>query len=118
MDPKLLHFCFERKILLDKEVMNVFEEMKDLELAKGILDKIVFQFNQRVITKGFFSDNKYQLNDLLSYHTGRSKELIQEVFKKLGLEAIESPKEKQISRVEEGVGLIGVYQNTYEKKNA
>ena len=115
MDPKLLHFCFERKILLDKEVMNVFEEMKDLELAKGILDKIVFQFNQRVITKGFFSDNKYQLNDLLSYHTGRSKELIQEVFKKLGLETIESPKEKQISRVEEGVRLIGVYQNTPKK---
>ena len=54
MDNQLLSFCSERKILLDKEVMRVFQEMEDLTLAKGILDKILFQFNQKIITKGFF----------------------------------------------------------------
>ena len=115
MDNQLLEFCSERKILLDKEVMVVFQEMDDLDLAKGILDKILFQFNQKIITKGFFSDNKNQLNDLLSYHTGKSKELIGEVFNKLGLE-IDSLEEKGIvERKNDGINLLGVYQNTPKK---
>ena len=115
MDNQLLNFCSERKILLDKEVMRVFQEMEDLTLAKGILDKILFQFNQKIITKGFFSDNKNQLNDLLSYHTGKSKELIEDVFKKLGLEVDVEKSEEVVKKRSSDVNLLGVYQNTPRK---
>ncbi len=117
MDVELLQFCSSRRILVDKKVLEVLEKLGDLNFAKNFLDKIVFQFNQRIITKGFFSDNKYQLNDLLSYHTGKSKELIKKFFDELNIEILENNYLTNANKesVEKTVNLFKIYQNTPKK---
>jgi len=122
MNYELLQFCSSRGILVDKQVLQVLEVSGNLDLSKRLLDKIILQFNQKIITKGFFSDNKHQLYDLLSYHSGKDKELIQNIFINLGLtfnqEIIDSnKKEKSIDVLEDnfGVNLLRIYQNTPKK---
>ena len=55
MDPKqLLKFCLEKGLLVDKEVLNLFNETKDIESVKLIIEKIRNHTKQNVITKNIF----------------------------------------------------------------
>jgi len=39
-NQEILRFCLEKGFLLDKEVLSLFNETQDIEVAKLILDKI------------------------------------------------------------------------------
>lgn len=116
MKIEMLKFCSEKGILVDKYVLEVLESIEDFEIARGILEKITFQFNQKIITKGFFIDNKHQLKDLLSYHSGEKKELIETAFNKLGLSFFDDEVEgvKEI-REEANLKPIKLFQNNPRK---
>lgn len=113
MKAEMLQFCSEKGILVDKYVLEVLESINDFQISKNILEKITFQFNQKIITKGFFIDNQYQLKDLLSYHSGEKKELMEIAFKKLGLvfsdEVVKEIKE------ESNLKPIKLFQNNPKK---
>lgn len=79
---KILNFCLEKGILLDKEVLNMFSESVDFESAKLIIEKIRQQTQRKLITKEVFN-NKEQMNNLFSALSEDKKEKLKI---KLGLE--------------------------------
>ena len=113
---EVLKFCLSKGILIDKIVLEALESIGNFEISKNILEKIEFQFNQKVITKGFFIDNQHQLKDLLSFHTGENKELIQIAFQKLGIDVNNIEISKEIEgKKENSVNLLKIYQNNPRK---
>ena len=56
MDTReILNFCIEKGLLLDREVLNLFEESVDSESAKLIIEKIREQTRTKVITKTYMT---------------------------------------------------------------
>ncbi len=64
MDPKqLLKFCLENGLLVDKDVLNLFDETKDLDSVKLIIGKIKNYTHQNIITKNIFYEHKDKVNE-------------------------------------------------------
>ena len=63
---EILKFCLERGFLLDKEVLNLFDETNDVEAVKLIVERIKDSTNQRIITKNLFNQNKEKVVQILS----------------------------------------------------
>jgi len=59
MDQKeLLKFCVEKGILIDKEVLSLFEDSEDIDSVKLVLEQIQKQTKQRILTKNVFDEHK------------------------------------------------------------
>ena len=70
MDPKqILKFCLENCSLVDKEVLNLFDETQDIDSVKLMIEKIKNHTNQNVITKNIFMKKKRKLtNFFMIFH--------------------------------------------------
>ncbi len=80
---EILNFCIKKGLLLDKEVLNLFSDVTDINSVKLIIESIKEKTQQRVITKDIFNNNS-----LLSIFSGLPKENQQNLEKlkiKLGL---------------------------------
>jgi len=91
-DKKLLKYCLEKGLLLDKEVLEMFSETKDLESVKLIIEKIRNHTQQRIITKNIFDSNKEQVVKFFSTLPEESQKSLEKFKIKLGL-SIEISKE-------------------------
>jgi len=58
MEPKeILKFCLEQGLLVDKDVLGLFSESKDIDSVKLMIERIKNQTQQKIITKELFIKN-------------------------------------------------------------
>lgn len=96
-EKEILRFCLERGLLLDKDVLNLFREIEDVEAVKMVLEKVKTETKQHIITKSVFA-NKSQVNELFLKLPEESQKKLMKLKINLGL-SIEISKE--ISEAEE-----------------
>ncbi len=89
---EIIKFCLERGFLLDKEVLNLFNETEDTESVKLIIEKIRNSTNQRIITKNLFNQNKERVFQILSTLPQENQQQLEKLKVKMGL-SIEISKE-------------------------
>jgi DNA polymerase II small subunit len=95
MDTKqILKFCLENGLLVDKEVLSMFNETQDIESVKLIIEKIKNFTKQNVITKEVFYENKEKVNEFFYDLPQKNQKELENLKIKLGL-SIEISREKQ-----------------------
>ena len=86
MDPKeILNFCIGKGILLDNEVLRLFQETKDFDSVKLILEKIIEHTHKKIITKNIFQENKEKVINFFLDLPSDKQEGLEELKIKLGL---------------------------------
>lgn len=96
MDAKqILKFCLEKGLLVDKDVLNLFNETTDVESVKLIIEKIKNCTNQNVITKNVFYENKDKVNEFFYGLPPKNQKELEKLKIQLGL-SIEISREKQL----------------------
>jgi DNA polymerase II small subunit len=96
---EILNFCTEKKVLLDKDLLDLFSGSENLDSAKMIIEKIRSVTNKNFITKEVLSSNKEDLQNIFFEQKG-SKEILRELTIKLGINLEISAKTSNI--VEKG----------------
>ena len=116
----MLQFCNQKGILLDKYIMGFLEEIGDTSISKNLLERIVFQYKQKIITKSFFINNPKRVIEILSNYKGNDGSIIENFFKNLGInldivkgQNIETP--INIELKEGNVNINKIYQNKPRK---
>ena len=84
-NQEILRFCLEKGFLLDKEVLNIFNETSDVESIKMIMEKIRDTTHQRIITKSLFNQNKEKVFQILSALPKENQQNLEGLKIKLGL---------------------------------
>ena len=85
MNQEMLQFCNQKGILLDKSIIKLLEEIEDVNISKNLLERIVFQYKQKIITKSFFINNQRRIIEILSNYKGDDREVIENFFINLGI---------------------------------
>jgi DNA polymerase II small subunit len=81
----ILKFCLEKGLLVDTEVLNLFNDVQDLDSVKLIMEKIKSDTNQNMITRNVLEKNKENVNRFI-VGLPEEKQKVLEKFKiKLGL---------------------------------
>ena len=84
MDKKeILNFCFEKGILLDNDVLNIFNESTDSEMIRIVLEKVKENTHSNFITKNVFLEGIRKFDNSFS---GGDKKVLEKIKDKLGLE--------------------------------
>lgn len=119
---EILHFCIQKGLLLDEEVLKLFSEASDLDSVKLIIEKIRTHTQKRIITKNLFDENKEQVCRVFSTLPQENQRQLEKLKIKLGLsieisKEIEKPvmKETDFSR---GVEVSSVFSETQKKIEA
>lgn len=95
MDSKqLLKVCLENGLLVDKDVLNLFNGAKDINSVKLIIDKLKNYTRQNIITKNIFYEHKEKVNEFFYELPQKSQKELENFKIKLGL-SIEISREKQ-----------------------
>ncbi|MFH1503253.1 MAG: metallophosphoesterase [Candidatus Diapherotrites archaeon] len=102
---KILKFCLEKGLLLDRDALNLFSETSDTESVKLIIEKIRTSTKQNIITKNIFYENKGEINKFFSDLPKEKQEGLESLKINLGL-SIEISREKSIAS-EEKKGIYG-----------
>jgi len=96
MDTKeILKFCMENGLLLDKDVLGLFQEVGDVESIKLIINKMKGHTHQKIITKTLFEENKEKVNKFFLELPKENQKSLEVLKIKLGL-SIEISREKEI----------------------
>jgi len=86
MNPQeILKFCLERGLLLDRDVLNLFNETNDEESVKLIIQRMKESTNQKIITKSLFNQNKEKVFQILSTLPKENQQQLEGLKIKLGL---------------------------------
>ena len=105
-NQEILKFCLQKGFLLDKEVLNLFNETTDIESVKLVIEKIKESTHQSIITKNLFNQNKEKVFQIFSTLPKENQQQLESLKIKLGLsieishefsEKKEEKKENQIS---------------------
>jgi len=91
---KILNFCLEKGLLIDSEILGLFENEKDIESIKLIIEKINNSSQTKIITKDFLKTNYAQIDKLFSTLPSQNKKVLEKLKIKLGL-SIEISKESE-----------------------
>ncbi len=98
LDTKeILTFCLKKGILLDKDVLNLFEEVGDTETVKLVIEKVGQYTRKRIITKNLFNENREEVNAVFSSLPEERQKKIENLKIKLGL-SIEIEKEINVQQ--------------------
>ncbi len=90
---EILSFCFEKGILIDKEILNLFGETNDVDSIKLILERITGYTQKKIITKNVFDENKEKVTQFFSTLPTENQKKLEKLKISLGL-SIEISKEK------------------------
>ncbi|MEN7982691.1 MAG: metallophosphoesterase [Nanoarchaeota archaeon] len=93
----ILKFCLQKGVLVDKDILNLFNETGDLDSIKLIIEKIKSQTQTKIITKNTFETNKEKFNDFFLNLPEENKKSFESLKIKLGLN-IEISKEFSIEK--------------------
>lgn len=91
---KILKFCLEKGLLLDKEALNLFSETSDTESVKLIIEKIRNSTKQNIITKNLFYENRGKITQFFSDLPQANQKGLESLKINLGL-SIEISRERQ-----------------------
>jgi len=97
MDKEILKFCVDKGLLLDKDLLNLFCEEKNLDSIKLILEKIQTHTNKRVITRDVFFKNRKRVSEAFNALPEEHQKKLEKLKIKLGL-SIEISKEVSIEK--------------------
>jgi DNA polymerase II small subunit len=117
---EILRFCLEKGLLIDKEVLNLFDGLADVESAKIIIERISETTNQKIINRNTFYQHKDKVEDFFS---SLSEDKTEKIKIKLGL-SIEiskeivsgNPRTLEKSESEKGTVRIESMNSTIGKK--
>jgi DNA polymerase II small subunit len=90
---KILKFCLEKGLLLDKDALDLFSNTCDTESVKLIIEKIKSSTKQKIITKNIFYENKGEIIKFFSDLPKETQKELESLKINLGL-SIEISKEK------------------------
>ena len=107
---EILTFCLEKGLLLDKSILNIFNEMGDVETAKLFIEKIGEYTHKRVITRNLIDENKEEVTKIFSTLPLERQQKIENLKIKLGL-SIEISKEIEIQKQEDKILKLTDFQN-------
>ncbi len=82
---EILQFCLEKGLLVDKEVLDLFDDNSDFESVKIIIEKIKNKTNQNMITKNLFYNNKEEVNQVFLELPEENQRKLEKFKIKLGL---------------------------------
>ena len=85
MNKEILEFCLGKGILLDKEVLSLFNEISDMESLKLIIEKIKSNTSQKIITKEIFNKNREQVSRFFLELPKEKQKKLEKLKIKLGL---------------------------------
>lgn len=85
MHNEILQFCLEKGLLVDKEVLDLFDSEGDFESIKIIIEKIKHKTHQNIITKNLFSSNREQVSQVFSELPEEKQRKLESLKIKLGL---------------------------------
>ena len=86
MNEELLRFCLEKGILLDREMSEILAKLEPAE-ANTLIQRISQQFNEKIITKSFFSKNAEKIGE--------------KIIEKLGISLVRLEVTREIEKKEE-----------------
>jgi DNA polymerase II small subunit len=89
---EILKFCMKSGLLVDKEVLGLFNETQDMESIKVIIERLKDTTHQNIITKSLFSENKEKVCQIFSTLPRENQQQLESLKIKLGL-SIEISKE-------------------------
>lgn len=95
MNNELIRFFFEKGLLVDKDVLDLFKDVNDSESVKFIIEKIKNTTNQKVITKTTLNENKEKVNKVFLELPQENQKKLEKFKINLGL-SIEISKEISI----------------------
>jgi len=81
MVEKILDICIKNGFLVDKDILNIFNELNDVKLTEIILESIKKEYTERILTRNFFNSNKSRLYNSL----GNKSSIVEKLFLKLGV---------------------------------
>ncbi|RLG10978.1 hypothetical protein DRN73_06545 [Candidatus Pacearchaeota archaeon] len=81
---EILKFCLKNGLLVDKEVLNLFSEINDIESVKLIINKFK-QTNQKVLTKNIILGNKEEVKKIFFDLPEANQKSLENFKIKLGL---------------------------------
>jgi len=122
----MLDFCRQRGILIDRSILELLGDLQDLEIAKNLIERIEYQYKQKIITKAFFYNNLNKVSEILMNYSGEDKRAIEDFLEKLGLdlkilvfdEKLPQNNKKEeffLNRNNHGINLLKIYQNQPKK---
>ncbi len=85
MHKQILKYCLDRGLLVDKDVLELFDEESDFESVKIIIEKIKTKTNQNIITKNLFYNNREKVNQVFSEFPEEKQKNLEKLKIKLGL---------------------------------
>jgi len=94
---EILQFCLKKGILLDKDILNLFKEVEDVETVKLVIEKVGQYTHKKVITKNLFNENKEKVNEIFLDLPEERQKKIENLKIKLGL-SIEISKEIEVQK--------------------
>jgi len=107
---EILTFCLEKGLLLDKSILNIFNEIGDVETAKLFIEKMGAYTHKRVITRNLIDENKEEVTKIFSTFPLERQKKIENLKIKLGL-SIEISKEIEIQKQEDVILKLTDFQN-------
>jgi DNA polymerase II small subunit len=118
---EILKFCMKSGLLVDKDVLNLFDETKDMESIKVIIERLKDTTHQRIITRSLFNDNKEKVCRIFSTLPKENQEQLESLKIKLGLsieisKEFSKKKEEIIKPVEMGdIKILSPFLNSSKK---
>jgi len=100
MVEEILDICIRKGFLVDKDILNILNELNDINLTEIILESIKKEYHERILTRNFFNDNKTKLYCSLSNRSS----IVEKLFLKLGV-SLEITKEISFSNRETNTSL-------------
>ncbi len=101
MGQEILNFFIEKGFLLDKEMLNFFNQLSDQEIADKILERLRHVSNEKIITKSLIDKNLDVVEGVFSSLEGEKRKIVERFFVNFSLN-IEIKKEKYIEDEEKG----------------
>ena len=98
MDPKeILKFAVERGLLIEPEVLGLFDEANDIESVKMVIEKLRSHTQKRIITRSLFEQNRERVSEFFLTLPQENQKGLEKLKIKLGLQ-IEISKEISLER--------------------
>ena len=123
MRKELLTFCAEKGILLDNKILNIFEKLDDINVAKNLIERVNYQYNQKMITSSFFMNNQEKVLELISNYSKSYRKIVENFFINLGVNVVDlndnynqtnsldNNSLKKVDNLDLGVNIKKMYEN-------
>src|SRR3990167_3990082 len=86
MSQETINFCIQNGILLDKQILQLVKDIDEDQILMNILERMVYHYKQKIITKSLFSKDLLLIKKLLKEYQGPNKKIAEKFFEALGLE--------------------------------